>query len=92
MLWHRFFRFESDKNKEIMRTFIISLLLICSLSVPAQSRKDTVKLDSTQVEKIKKMPMDTVGHKMPVMPVTPPPKLKETGYLRKVGAQKKQPV
>lgn len=76
-----------------MRTFIIPLLLAGSLSLSAQSaRKDTVKLDSTQVEKIKKMPMDTVGHKMPVVPVTPPPKPKETGYLRKTTAEKKQPV
>lgn len=37
----------------------------------AQVKKDTVMVDSTQAEKIKKMPMDTTHEKMPVVPLTP---------------------
>lgn len=33
--------------------------------------KDTVKPDSTHLEKIRKMPMDTLHQKMPVKPVLP---------------------
>lgn len=54
--------------KKIMGIFTAFLL---AGSVNAQVKKDTVKVDSTQMEKIKKMPMDTVFHKMPIKPVLP---------------------
>lgn len=37
----------------------------------AQVKKDTVNPDSTHLEKIRKMPMDTLHHKTPVKPVPP---------------------
>ena len=46
----------------------------------AQTKKDTVMLDSTQVEKIRKMPMDSTHEKMPVAPLYP----KDT-IIRKTG-------
>ena len=47
----------------------------------AQTRKDTVMVDSTQVERIHKMPMDTTHHTMPIVPLTPGEnkKYRETG-------------
>jgi hypothetical protein len=48
------------------------ILIIISLSwcsAEAQTPRDTVMLDSTQVEKIHKMPMDTFNSKMPVAPL-----------------------
>ena len=64
-----------NKNKKIMKKLIvvISALFVVSLcnaqSTPAP--KDTVQLDSTQVEKILKMPMDTLHHTKPVVPLPP---------------------
>jgi hypothetical protein len=43
-----------------------------SFSLKAQVKgKDTVQVDSTHQEKIRKMPMDTIHHKTPVKPVLP---------------------
>lgn len=70
-----------------MKNTLLSLFIIYTLSASAQAgKKDTVKLDSTQIEKIKKMPEDTVPHKTPVIPLTPPknPKNKETPIRKKV--------
>jgi hypothetical protein len=56
-----------------MKNMLSILFFIYVMSVSAQSgKRDTVKLDSTQVEKIRKMPMDTMIHTMPVVPLTPP--------------------
>lgn len=46
----------------------------------AQTKKDTVMLDSTQVEKINKMPMDSTHEKMPVAPLYP-----KDSVIRKTG-------
>jgi hypothetical protein len=63
-----------------MKTTLLSILAVgLSLNLMAQGAgKDTVKPDSTQLEKIKKMPMDTIHHKTPVKPV-PQEKKKEGG-------------
>lgn len=48
------------------------LLVMCSQLMVAQSgRKDTIAPDSSKLEKIHKMPMDTAQYKMPVSPVPP---------------------
>ena len=77
-----------------MKTMIVIFFFIFGISASAQTgKKDTVKLDSTQIEKIHKMPMDTTKHKMPVVPLTPQQNKKDTlGYLRRSQTQKKQPV
>jgi hypothetical protein len=55
------------------KIFIISILLF--LLIPngkgQNIKKDTVRPDTIQVEKIKKMPMDTVQHTMPVKKIPP---------------------
>jgi hypothetical protein len=45
-------------------------LILFAMGLHAQV-KDTVKPDSTHLEKIRKMPMDTVPHNTPVKPVLP---------------------
>ena len=47
----------------------LSALLIFNFSQAQVIEKDTVMLDSTQVEKINKMPMDSAIHTMPVAPL-----------------------
>ena len=57
-----------------MKKQLISLLvlLLTAAGMNAQeNRKDTVKTDSTHLEKIRKMPMDTTHYKTPVKPVLP---------------------
>lgn len=56
-----------------MKKLITSIALAFVINaVNAQAiKKGTVKLDSTQVEKIHKMPMDTMHENMPVAPLTP---------------------
>jgi hypothetical protein len=58
-----------------MKKAVISFSFIFFvLSVEAQekiNRKDTVQVDSTHLEKIKKMPMDSLHHKTPIKPVLP---------------------
>ncbi|MDF2438365.1 MAG: hypothetical protein K0Q95_2741 [Bacteroidota bacterium] len=50
----------------------ISLFFMSIAGVAQVNKKDTVFTDSTHIEKIKKMPMDTVQpHTMPVKPVLP---------------------
>lgn len=48
---------------------LISAVLVFNLSHAQVNKKDTVMLDSTQVEKINKMPMDSAIHNMPVAPL-----------------------
>ncbi len=54
-----------------MKKIILIGALFIFQKVEAQDnkQKDTVKVDSTQIEKIKKMPMDSISHPMPVAPV-----------------------
>lgn len=54
-----------------MKTLIlITGLVIFSIMSNAQViKKDTVMVDSSQAEKINKMPMDTGHYKMPVKPL-----------------------
>ncbi|MCE3279032.1 MAG: hypothetical protein K0S44_1223 [Bacteroidetes bacterium] len=58
-----------------MKKAAISISFIfLGLSMGAQekiNRKDTVQVDSTHLEKIKKMPMDSIHHKTPIKPVLP---------------------
>jgi len=80
-----------------MKTIAVSIFIACAVSASAQtdrSRKDTVKVDSSHVERIKKMPMDTALHNMPVVPVTPPEQPKSTPdpNRQKSQEQKKQPI
>ena len=35
----------------------------------AQSQKDSIRIDSTQMERIEKMPMDTSNNKVPLTPL-----------------------
>lgn len=51
--------------------YVMILLLagMFSIKASAQVGKDTVKTDSLHMEKIKKMPMDTMHHKTPVKPI-----------------------
>jgi len=53
------------------KIIVICAVLFFTCSLNAQVKKDTVKLDSSQIEKIKKMPMDTIHNKMPTKPVLP---------------------
>ncbi|MEP7168110.1 MAG: hypothetical protein ABI855_01945 [Bacteroidota bacterium] len=55
--------------KKIILSF--STALIVTISQAQINKKDTVMLDTTQVEKINKMPMDSTHYKMPVAPLTP---------------------
>jgi hypothetical protein len=55
--------------KKIISSF--SAALIVNISCAQINKKDTMMLDSTQVEKIHKMPMDSTNYKMPVAPLTP---------------------
>lgn len=48
---------------------VISGVLILNFSHAQVNEKDTVMLDSTHVEKINKMPMDSAIHTMPVAPL-----------------------
>ncbi|HEX8515465.1 MAG TPA: hypothetical protein VF868_04640 [Bacteroidia bacterium] len=54
-----------------MKKMILSITLVAAFyNLEAQVKgKDTVKPDSTHLEKIKKMPMDTMDHQTPVKPV-----------------------
>ncbi len=56
-----------------MKTISFSVIfLFCIHSGNAQINKlDTVYTDSTHMEKIKKMPMDTIHHNIPIKPVLP---------------------
>jgi hypothetical protein len=63
-------------KKIILIIFALVWLRVCN----AQTKKDTVVLDSTQVEKIRKMPMDSTHEKMPTAPLSP----KDT-IMRKTG-------
>lgn len=52
----------------------IGFFFLPFLSTQAQekiNRRDTVKIDSTHLEKIQKMPMDSIHHKTPIKPVLP---------------------
>ena len=62
-----------------MKKIILSVFAAFMINVShAQvNKKDTVMLDSTQVEKIQKMPMDSMHHNMPIAP------LKDTIMYRK---------
>ncbi len=51
------------------KSALLALALLTFNCAFAQITKDTVKLDSTNVERIKKMPMDTTQSKMPVAPL-----------------------
>jgi hypothetical protein len=55
------------------KIFIISILLFRLIpNGKAQNvKKDTVRPDTIQVEKIKKMPMDTIQHTMPIKKIPP---------------------
>lgn len=52
---------------------VLAAVMVLSLTVcKAQTyKKDTIMVDTTQMEKIRKMPMDTIQHKMPVKPLIP---------------------
>ncbi|MCW3072526.1 MAG: hypothetical protein JWO44_2416 [Bacteroidetes bacterium] len=50
---------------------MLALLLMAAGMNAQENRKDTVKTDSTHMEKIRKMPMDTTHYKTPVKPVLP---------------------
>jgi len=63
-------------KKTILSISVMFWLGVCN----AQTKKDTVMLDNTQVEKINKMPMDSTHKKMPVAPLYP----KDT-VIRKTG-------
>lgn len=57
-----------------MKKVIVSILSMCFMPLITNAQvieKDTVKPDSTHLEKIRKMPMDTIHHKTPVKPVLP---------------------
>lgn len=55
--------------KKIILSLVPVLFLICHSEAQV---KDTAILDSNHIEKIRKMPMDTIHHKPPVNPVSPP--------------------
>lgn len=50
---------------------IFLFLLLASFCNAQENKKDTMFTDSTHMEKIKKMPMDTMHHSIPVKPVLP---------------------
>ncbi|HKR04602.1 MAG TPA: hypothetical protein VJY62_08185 [Bacteroidia bacterium] len=56
-----------------MKKLILSIAaaLIVSISQAQINKKDTVMPDTNQVEKIHKMPMDTMPHNRPAVPLTP---------------------
>jgi hypothetical protein len=56
--------------KKIILSIASVMFFTCALKAQNKN-KDTVMIDSTQLEKIEKMPMDTIHHKMPVDPVLP---------------------
>jgi hypothetical protein len=64
-----------------MKKLVLSVTaaLIVSISQAQINKKDTVIPDTNQVEKIRKMPMDTMHHHMPVAPLAP----KDTAINRK---------
>lgn len=64
-----------------MKRLILILILIGinSFFSFSQSKKDTVRVDTTQVEKIMKMPMDTIRDNMPLVPI---PDSKDTTMFR----------
>lgn len=66
--WYVFIESKFYTMKKTIGIFVI-VFFTCSLN--AQVKKDTMKLDSSQIEKIKKMPMDTIHYKMPTKPVLP---------------------
>jgi hypothetical protein len=68
-----------------MKKSIILLILLFSFTIlKAQTRKDTVKVDTTQIEKIRNMPMDTTKYPMPVK------KLPTDSVMHKSEKDKKQ--
>jgi hypothetical protein len=81
-----------------MRNILFALLLFASFHLRAQSARDTIKVDSNKVEKIKKIPLDNTPHKMPVVPLTPENKKnsskkgKPVNLLQKETARKIQAV
>lgn len=63
---------------------VISGLLLAIASPAQVNKRDTVRMDTAYIEKIKKVPMDTAPAKMPVQPLPPPNDSKNP--------KKKQPV
>ena len=57
-------------KKMLLTIFSASLYISCL----AQAPRDTARLDSSEVERIKKMPMDTTNSKMPIAPLEGTPK------------------
>lgn len=55
--------------KKMVLAFVFSVIYISSF---AQAPKDTARLDSSEVERIRRMPLDTTNNRMPVAPLTPP--------------------
>lgn len=53
------------------KLIVICLISFIACTIDAQVKKESVPLDTSQIEKIKKMPMDTVYNKMPTKPVLP---------------------
>ncbi|MCW3103772.1 MAG: hypothetical protein JWO09_2212 [Bacteroidetes bacterium] len=56
-------------KKQVMS--VLAMLLMAAGANAQENKKDTVKTDSTHMEKIRKMPMDTTHYKTPVKPVLP---------------------
>jgi hypothetical protein len=52
-----------------MKTIIFLLCIICCKYSYSQATKDTVRVDTTRVEKINRVTLDTNEHKMPVAPL-----------------------
>ena len=57
----------------------------------AQSTKTIVKPDSTQIEKIEKMPMDTAHNKVPLTPLSPKDSIINNKSMDDADPKSKQP-
>ena len=68
-----------------MKKLMLMMAGLLPVLLSAQvNKRDTVRMDTANIEKIKKVPMDTVPSKMPVQPLPPPNDSKNP--------KKKQPV
>ncbi|MEO8147536.1 MAG: hypothetical protein ABI723_07865 [Bacteroidia bacterium] len=56
-------------KKLIVAISVTCVVSLCNAQTPVN--KDTIKLDSAQIEKISKMPMDSMHHTMPIYPKSP---------------------
>ncbi|MCW3086163.1 MAG: hypothetical protein JWP12_3529 [Bacteroidetes bacterium] len=70
------------------KTILIATGVLITLMAPAQvNKRDTVRVDTVNIEKIKKMPMDSIPGKMPIKktPEDVPQKGKKEQPIRKEG-------